>query len=111
MLAPSSQYVVVLDTCVLAPMPLCDTLLRLAEEPVLYVPKWSDDILCELRSTLMIRVGEQHDQHYRVDAARDQAAGDDALHRAIERVLDAQDLHQSGSATVAKFAPGLDGGG
>lgn len=52
MLAPSSQYVVVLDTCVLAPMPLCDTLLRLAEDPACYIPKWSDGILRELRSTL-----------------------------------------------------------
>jgi len=42
----------VLDTCVLAPMPLCDTLLRLAEDPALYLPKWSNDILLELRSTL-----------------------------------------------------------
>jgi predicted nucleic acid-binding protein len=42
----------VLDTCVLEPMPLCDTLLRLAEEPAFYTPKWSGDILRELRSTL-----------------------------------------------------------
>lgn len=41
MIALSSQYTVVLDTCVPVPMPLCDTLLRLAEEPELYVPKWS----------------------------------------------------------------------
>ena len=53
MIALSSQYTVVLDTCVLVPMPLCDTLLRLAEEPAFYVPKWSDDILRELRSTLV----------------------------------------------------------
>jgi hypothetical protein len=49
----SNQYTVVLDTCVLVPTPPCDTLPGLAEEPVLYVPKWSDDILRELRSTLM----------------------------------------------------------
>lgn len=52
MIALANQYVAVLDTCVLAPMPLCDTLLRLAEEPALYVPKWSEDILRELRATL-----------------------------------------------------------
>ena len=33
-------------------MPLCDTLLRLAEDPAFYIPKWSDDILRELRSAL-----------------------------------------------------------
>src|SRR5450756_825857 len=52
MIAPGNQYIAVLDTCVLAPMPLCDTLLRLAEDPALYIPKWSGDILRELRSTL-----------------------------------------------------------
>ncbi|MFN0100487.1 MAG: putative toxin-antitoxin system toxin component, PIN family [Bryobacteraceae bacterium] len=52
MIAPSNQYIAVLDTCVLAPMPLCDTLLRLAEDPAFYIPKWSDDILRELQSTL-----------------------------------------------------------
>lgn len=52
MIAQSNQYIAVLDTCVLAPMPLCDTLLRLAEDPAFYIPKWSGDILRELRSTL-----------------------------------------------------------
>src|SRR6266851_2001183 len=52
MIGQTSQYIAVLDTCVLAPMPLCDTLLRLAEIPAFYIPKWSDDILRELRSTL-----------------------------------------------------------
>lgn len=52
MIAQSNPYIAVLDTCVLAPMPLCDTLLRLAEDPAFYIPKWSPDILRELRSTL-----------------------------------------------------------
>ena len=52
--APGNAYIAVLDTCVLAPMPLCDTLLRLAEEPAFYIPKWSDGILRELRSTLQL---------------------------------------------------------
>lgn len=56
MTAPGSPYIAVLDTCVLAPMPLCDTLLRLAEDPAVYVPRWSADILRELRSTL-VRMG------------------------------------------------------
>jgi predicted nucleic acid-binding protein len=47
-----SQFVAVLDTCVLAPMPVVDTLLRLAEEPAFYTPKWSAEILTELRRTL-----------------------------------------------------------
>ena len=37
-------------------MPVCDTLLRAAEHPAFYLPRWSQDILRELRSTLH-RVG------------------------------------------------------
>lgn len=47
-----NQYVALLDTCTLAPMPVADTLLKLAEEPAFYTPKWSPDILIELRATL-----------------------------------------------------------
>lgn len=50
-----SQFVVVFDTCVLAPMPVVDTLLRLAEEPAFYTPKWSAPILEELRHVLRDR--------------------------------------------------------
>jgi predicted nucleic acid-binding protein len=47
-----SQYITFLDTCVLAPMPVMDTLLRLAEEPAFYTPKWSPHIFQELQKTL-----------------------------------------------------------
>jgi hypothetical protein len=42
---------VVLDACVLVPMPLADTLLRLAAGPRLYLPKWSDQIMVEVKRT------------------------------------------------------------
>ena len=35
------QYIVVLDACVLAPMPIADTLLRLAEEPAFYTLRYT----------------------------------------------------------------------
>jgi len=59
-----SQFVAVLDTCVLAPMPVMDTLLRLAEGPAFYTPKWSKEILEELRRTLAKfgRTSEQIDR-------------------------------------------------
>lgn len=49
----NGDYVAVLDACVLVPAGLRDTLLRLAETPRLYVPKWSGDILAEVERTLI----------------------------------------------------------
>jgi len=67
-----NQYVSVLDTCVLAPMPIADTLLRLAEEPAFYMPKWSECTLEELRRTLQQRFGYSRKQvHRRLAAVND----------------------------------------
>jgi hypothetical protein len=52
MIALSNQCIADLDTCVLAPMPLCGALLRLTEDPAFYVPEWSADVLRELQFTL-----------------------------------------------------------
>jgi len=43
---------VVLDACVLANFSLCDTLLRCAESPRLFEPKWSEEIIGETTRTL-----------------------------------------------------------
>src|SRR5690242_4534094 len=56
-----NQYVAVLDTCVLGPMPIADTLLRLASEPAFYSPRWSSEILGELHRTLL-RFGYPQDK-------------------------------------------------
>ena len=37
-------------------MPVADTLLRLAEEPAFYTPRWSVDILQEVERTLQKRL-------------------------------------------------------
>lgn len=47
-----NEYRVVLDACVLVPMPLCDTLLRFAEDPALFCIVWSEQILDEVRRSL-----------------------------------------------------------
>jgi hypothetical protein len=39
-------------------MPLADTLLRLAELPALYQPRWTDEILAEVTRTLIGRFGQ-----------------------------------------------------
>ena len=52
----------VLDACVLVGGGLRDTLLRLAETPRLYVPKWSDEIIDETVRTLRSRFGKSAEQ-------------------------------------------------
>jgi predicted nucleic acid-binding protein len=53
---------VVLDACVLVGAGLRDTLLRLAETPALYAPRWSDDIIAELERTLQKRFSKTTEQ-------------------------------------------------
>jgi len=47
-----ADFPVFLDACVLVPMPLADLLLRLAEEPRMYTPKWSHRVLDEVSRAL-----------------------------------------------------------
>ena len=53
----TGTQLVVLDACVLANFSLCDTLLRLAEPPRLYEPKWSEEIIRETTRTLESKLG------------------------------------------------------
>ncbi len=53
----TSDLLAVLDTCVLIPAVLRDTLLRLAEHPRLYLPRWSDEIIAETVRNLQNRIG------------------------------------------------------
>lgn len=54
---PGNERGVVLDACVLVPMPLCDTLLRLAEGAEGYQPLWSEEILEEVDRALTGKLG------------------------------------------------------
>jgi predicted nucleic acid-binding protein len=47
----TADFAVVLDACVLANSRVCDLFLRLAEQPRLYRPHWSEEILAEVKST------------------------------------------------------------
>ena len=53
----NADFPVVLDACVLANQRVTDLLLRLAETPRLYVPKWSARILDETDRTLLNDLG------------------------------------------------------
>lgn len=50
-----ADYRVVLDACVLIPMPLADTLLRMAEAPRLFLPRWSQVIMDEVTRNLIAK--------------------------------------------------------
>jgi hypothetical protein len=53
----TADFPVLLDACVLIPAPLRDTLLRLAEHPRLYLPRWSDVIIEETVRNLQTQIG------------------------------------------------------
>jgi hypothetical protein len=53
---PGNDQCAVLDACVLVPMALCDLLLRLAEEPAIYRPLWSEQILTEMTKALRTKL-------------------------------------------------------
>jgi predicted nucleic acid-binding protein len=58
----TANFPVVLDSCVLIPMPLADTLLRLAAGPRLYLPKWTDQIMAEVSRNLQENFGLSKEQ-------------------------------------------------
>jgi predicted nucleic acid-binding protein len=51
-----NEYSAVLDACVLVPAALNDILLRLAEEPALYRPLWSEQILTEMTRAMRTKL-------------------------------------------------------
>jgi hypothetical protein len=53
----TSGYQAVLDACVLVNAALRDTLLRLAEPPHLFLPRWSNDIMVETKRTMELKLG------------------------------------------------------
>jgi predicted nucleic acid-binding protein len=58
----TSGHQVVLDACVLVNAALRDTLLRIAEPPRLYLPRWSKEIMDETVRTLEQKLGLSRQQ-------------------------------------------------
>ncbi len=52
-----ADFKVVLDACVLANFGVCNLMLRLAETPRLYLPRWSEEILRETEKTHLDELG------------------------------------------------------
>jgi predicted nucleic acid-binding protein len=87
----NADFPVVLDTCVLVPAALCDTLLRLAERR-LYLPRWSGHTLTELESALVEKIGLAPEKAAkRVTAIHDHFA--DAIVRGSESLIAAMTNH------------------
>jgi predicted nucleic acid-binding protein len=81
-------FVAVLDACVFAPMPVADTLLRLAErDPAFYSPRWSGQILGETRRTLLKFSYSTAQAERRIDAV--QEAFPEAMVTGYEDLVDA----------------------
>jgi hypothetical protein len=108
-IVPSSLLVVVVDACVLVPAALCDFLLRAASVG-LYHLRWTDDILDEVRRTLVGDLGKSQAQAERRIAAM-KSAFPEALVTSHRRLLpampsevNAKDRHVV-AAAVAAGAP------
>jgi predicted nucleic acid-binding protein len=108
MLSLTNEYIVILDACVLAPMPLADTLLRLAQEPALFQPRWTDTILHEVHRTLtdkLHRTKEQADR--RIAAMRTHF--EEALVENYEVAIPAMRNHEKDRHVLAAaFVAGAD---
>lgn len=94
-----------LDACVLVQAPLRDTLLRLAEEPGLYRPFWSAEIMSETMRTLHMRLGLSAakaaylESEIRKSFPRSYVAGFEALIPSMQN--DAKDRHVLAAAVRA----------
>jgi predicted nucleic acid-binding protein len=53
MISLVNEFSAILDTCTVLPISLCDLLLRIAEDPAMYKPRWSQGILEEIQRNLM----------------------------------------------------------
>lgn len=103
-----NEYSAVLDACVLVPVSLCDLLLRLAEEPAMYRPLWSDQILTEMTKTMRTKlhrsVAEVAYRRQKMNEAFPEAMVPvpSELLRSVECIPDENDRHVLAAAIMAR---------
>jgi len=103
-----NEYSAVLDACVLVPVSLCDTLLRLAEEPAMYRPLWSEQIMAEMAKALKTKhhrtAAEIVHRRQQMNAAFPEAmvTVPAELLRAVECIPDEGDRHVLAAAIMAR---------
>jgi len=103
-----NEYPAVLDACVLVPMALCDFLLRLAEEPAMYRPLWSEQILAEMSKALGTKLHRSPEEvawrRRKMDEAFPEAMVrvPSELLKAVECIPDKNDRHVLAAAIMAR---------
>jgi predicted nucleic acid-binding protein len=103
-----NEYSAVLDACVLVPASLCDTLLRLAEEPAMYRPLWSEQIMAEMIKALRTKIhrteAEAQYRQRKMNESFPEATvrvSPDLL-KAVECIPDPDDRHVLAAAIMAQ---------
>jgi len=105
---PGNDYSAVLDACVLVPMALCDLLLRLAEEPAMYRPLWSEQILAEMVKALKTKLHRSTEaatwrrQQMKQAFPEAMVTVPSALPKAVECIPDKDDRHVLAAAIMAR---------
>jgi predicted nucleic acid-binding protein len=105
---PGNDYSAVLDACVLVPMALCDLLLRLAEEPAVYRPLWSEQILTEMTKALKTKLHRSTEaaawkrQQMKQAFPEAMVTVPSALLKAVECIPDKDDRHVLAAAIMAR---------
>lgn len=97
-----------LDACVLVPVSLCDLLLRLAEEPAMYRPLWSEQILLEMTRALRTKLHRSGEEAEWRRSQMEQAFPEAMLSvptellQAAECIPDPEDRHVLAAAIVGR---------
>jgi len=105
---PGNDYSAVLDACVLVPMALCDLLLRLAQEPAMYRPLWSEQILTEMAKALKTKLHRSSEevawrrQQMKEAFPEAMVTVPSALLKAVECIPDKDDRHVLAAAIIAR---------